>query len=193
VHASPNCNAHANGGHFAYWGDMALDKKERLAGAAAFQKMRELLRHFPIAVLFTVEDGVATARPLGIASNPDEFTGSVWFITDSRSRKVQAISRGASVSLVCENHEKGAYLYLMGSAAVVEDRERLRELYTPVQRTWFPDGPDDPHITLIRFDGEHADYWDGHASSARLALAFLKATVTGTPGVSGNAGTMNLK
>jgi len=81
----------------------------------------------------------------------------------------------------------------MGSATVVEDRERLRELYTPVQRTWFPDGPDDPNITLIRFDGEHADYWDGHASSVRLALAFLKATVTGNPGVSGNAGTMNLK
>ena len=155
--------------------------------------MRELLRHFPIAVMVTVEGGVTTARPLGLVGNPDEFTGAVWFITDARSRKVRAISSGASVSLVFENHEKGAYLYLTGRAVVIEDRARLRELYTPVQRTWFPDGPDDPNITVIRFDGEHADYWDGHASWVRLALAFVKATATGTPGASGNAGTMDLK
>ena len=75
---------------------------------------------------------------------------------------------------------------------MVEDPGKLKELYTPVQRTWFPDGPDDPNITLLRFDASAASYWDGHASMLRLAIAFAKSLVTGTPGASGNAGVADL-
>ena len=75
----------------------------------------------------------------------------------------------------------------------MEDRGRLKDLYTQVQRTWFPDGPDDPHITLVRFDAEHARRLLGRAR--RLASAesgVLKAMVTGTPGANGNAGIAEL-
>jgi len=171
---------------------MAIDDKELLHGAEARTKVRELLQGFSIAFMVTVEDGVATARPLGIVGDSTRFSGTLWFITDARSRKVRAITSGAPTSLIFENHEQGTYLYLTGHATIVEDRGRLKELYTPVQRTWFPDGPDDPHITLVRFDAEHADYWDGHGGWLRLSLAFLKAMVTGTPGASGNAGIAEL-
>lgn len=168
---------------------MALDQKTNLDGHQALEKVRALLEHFPVACMVTVRDGTATARPLGVVGNTSDFAGTLWFITDRRSRKVEAISAGASTSLVFENHQEGAYLYLTGRAAIVDDRAKLAQLYTEIQRTWFPDGLDDPNITLVRFDAEHADYWDGHASWLRLALAFARATLTGTPGASGNAGT----
>jgi general stress protein 26 len=94
--------------------------------------------------------------------------------------------------LLFQNDARGAYLHLQGRAVVVENRAQLEELYTPVQRTWFPDGPEDPHITLVRFDVEQGDYWDGHQSMLRLALAFAKSVVTGRPGASGNAGVVKL-
>ena len=47
---------------------------------------------------------------------------------------------------------------------------------------------DDPDITLVRFVADEASYWDSHDSYVRLAAAFAKSLVTGTPGKSGNAG-----
>ena len=45
---------------------------------------------------------------------------------------------------------------------------------------------------LVRFDADQGDYWDGHQSMLRLAFAFAKSVVTGTPGASGHAGVVKL-
>ena len=174
-------------------GTVAIDPKESLTGADALEKLRELLANFPIATMITVESqGAITARPIGVVGDHAAFDGQLWFITDRRSRKVQAINAGAATSLIFEDHDKGAYLHLTGRAGVVEDRARLETLYTPVQRTWFPDGLDDPHMTLIRFDADQGEFWDKHNGLIRLAAAFAKSLVTGTPGSSGNTGTAKL-
>jgi general stress protein 26 len=167
---------------------MAIDEKEIVTGEDALAKIRELLKQFPIAFMVTAQDNTIAARPIGVVGDHAAFDGSLWFITDRRSRKVQAIQSGATTALLFQNDRDGAYLHLTGQAVVVEDAQRLKELYTPVQRTWFPDGLDDPHMTLLRFDVSAGNYWDGHASMVRLAFAFAKSVITGRPGPSGNAG-----
>lgn len=171
---------------------MAIDEKDILHGEAAFEKVTELLANFPIAFMVTVADGTLTARPIGIVGDQGKFDGTLWFITDKRSRKVAAIETGALTTLLFQNDKAGAYLHLTGRAAVVENRARLEELYTTLQRTWFPKGLDDPDITLVKFDVEEGNYWDSHDSYLRLALAFAKSIVTGAPGKSGNAGIARL-
>ena len=171
---------------------MAIDEKELLTGETALLKLRELLSGFPIALMVTVDNHQVLARPIGIVGDHAAFDGTLWFITDNRSRKVKAIQAGALTSLLFQNDEKGAYLHLYGSAAIVEDKDKLAELYTEVQRTWFPDGLDDPNLVLVRFDAECGDYWDKHNGVMRLLGAFAKSIVTGTPGRSGNAGSAQL-
>ena len=171
---------------------MAIDKKEILSGDEAFQKVKELLAKFPIAFMVTIADGSFTARPIGIVGDQAKFDGTLWFITDKRSRKVAAIEKGAMTTLLFQNDKEGAYLHLTGRAAVVKDRARLEELYTTLQRTWFPKGLDDPDITLVKFEVEEGNYWDSHDSYIRLALAFARSIVTGEPGKSGNAGIARL-
>jgi general stress protein 26 len=171
---------------------MAIDEKDTLTGDAALEKLRSLLAEFPIAVMITVSDGQVAARPIGVVGDHAAFDGTLWFITDRRSRKVKAINDGCQTSLVFQDDARGAYLHLRGRARVVENPTMLKELYTPVQRTWFPDGPEDPDITLIRFDATEGDYWDGHQSMLRLAMAYAKSVVTGSPGSSGNAGIAKL-
>lgn len=171
---------------------MAIDKKEQLAGAEALEKIRGLLAELPIAFMVTVDGAEILSRPIGVVGDHAAFDGTLWFITDRRSRKVAALRKGATVFLLFQNDRVGTYLYLRGSARVVEDPKRLRDLYTPVQRTWFPEGLDDPNITLIRFDATEADYWDGHASMVRLAVAFAKSVLTGAPGESGDTGIADL-
>ena len=170
---------------------MALDEKELLTGDAALEKLRKLLAEFPIALMVTVSNGEVTARPIGIVGD-EEFDGSLWFITDKRSRKVAAIESGATTTLLFQNDKNGDYLQLTGRASVVDDRATLERLYTTLQRTWFPKGLDDPNITLVRFDADGGNYWDSHDSYVRLAVAFAKSIVSGEPGKSGNAGIARL-
>ena len=170
---------------------MALDEKELLTGDAALEKLRKLLAEFPIALMVTVSNGEVTARPIGIVGD-EEFDGSLWFITDKRSRKVAAIESGATTTLLFQNDKNGDYLQLTGRASVVDDRATLERLYTTLQRTWFPKGLDDPNITLVRFDADGGNYWDSHDRYVRLAVAFAKSIVSGEPGKSGNAGIARL-
>jgi general stress protein 26 len=171
---------------------MAIDEKDILRGEAALAKLRELLANFPIAFMVTAAAGSLTARPIGVVGDQAKFDGALWFITDKRSRKVAAIESGATTTLLFQNDEEGAYLHLTGRAAIVEDRAKLEELYTMLQRTWFPKGLDDPDITLVRFDADEGHYWDSHDSYVRLLAAFAKSIVTGEPGKSGNAGIAQL-
>jgi general stress protein 26 len=171
---------------------MAIDQKETLSGDEALAKIREMLKGFPIAFMVTATDDTLTARPIGVVGDHAAFDGSLWFITDKRSRKVKAINDGATTTLMFQNDKDGAYLHLSGHASVVDDRPKLEELYTTLQRTWFPLGVDDPNITLVRFDAEQGDYWDSHDSLVRLAFAFAKSVVTKRPGKSGNAGVATL-
>ena len=171
---------------------MAIDEKEILTGEDALAKLREMLKDFPIAFMVTVKGGEVTARPIGVVGDHAAFDGSLWFITDKRSRKVAAIEAGGITTLLFQNDTEGNYLQLTGHAAVIEDRAKLEELYTTLQRTWFPLGVDDPDITLVRFDAVEGNYWDKHDSLVRLAVAFAKSVVTRTPGKSGNAGVAKL-
>lgn len=171
---------------------MAIDDKEQLSGDAALKKLRELLEHFPIAFMVTIAGGRTHARPLGVTGKTEDFDGTLWFITDRRSHKIDEIADGAETTLIFQNDERGTYAHMRGHAAVVEDRARLASLYTTDQRTWFPDGLDDRNMTLVRFDVEEADYWDGHNSMVRKAMAFLKSVVTGKAGRDGNTGLARL-
>jgi general stress protein 26 len=172
---------------------MAIDEKEQLIGDAALTKLRELLADFPVAFMVTVSDGNVRARPVGVVGNREEFDGTLWFITDRRSHKVAEISDGAQTTLLFQNDKDGSYAHMRGRATIVEDREQLAALYTTIQRTWFPDGLEDADMTLIRFDVDDADYWDGHDSTVRTAVAFLKSIVTGQPGRDGNTGVARLR
>src|SRR6186997_1651248 len=136
---------------------MAIDEKEQLSGDAALTKLRELLAHFPIAFMVTISAGHAHARPIGVTGKSEEFDGTLWFITDRRSHKVEEIADGAETTLIFQNDERGTYAHMRGRATVVEDRQKLAELYTSDQRIWFPDGLDDPNMTLVRFDVSDAD------------------------------------
>ena len=46
---------------------------------------------------------------------------------------------------------------------------------------WFPKGPDDPAICLIRVGVESAEYWDAPAASWVYAYGYVKARLTGEP------------
>jgi len=167
---------------------------EHLAGDAAIAKVRALLPSFSAAMFVTKGVGGADLhmRPLALAGDPSVFGGTLWFLTDGRSRKIREMEQDPRVSLLFQNDRDGCYLQLDGTAAVVSDRAKIRELYTPIQRAWFPGGVDDPYLTLVRFDATNGSFWDDAGGVLRVLAAFTKSVVTGTPGKSARTGTMDI-
>jgi general stress protein 26 len=165
-----------------------------LHGDAALAKVRKLLSSFESAMLVTIalEHGDVHARPLGLLGKAADFDGTLWFFADTRSRKVQEIERDPRASLILQSDHDSRYLQLSGVARIEANRQKMEELYTARQRTWFPDGLADQHLTLIRFDAVHGSYWDSPGSVLQTLAAFTAAIVTHTPQETGRSGTLEV-
>ena len=169
-----------------------IEKDEHLEADEAIAKVRKLLPSFRAAMFVT---GVASgqelhSRPLALQGDPAVFGGALWFFADDRSPKVYELAVDTAVCLFFQNDEDTRYLQLNGTASLSKDRAKMRELYTPIVKTWFPEGIDDPHLVLIRFDSIGGSYWESPGGAWQLAAAFATAIVTGKPGKSGRSGTL---
>lgn len=59
------------------------------------------------------------------------------------------------------------------------DRQKIKELWKPVLKAWFPDGPEQADIALLKVQLKKAEYWDGPSSTIAQAVSFVSAIVTG--------------
>ena len=80
--------------------------------------------------------------------------------------------------IILSNVKKDAYFHLTGTAEIVKDDAMVEKLWTAFVKTWF-DGKDDPNLTLIRVDPEHAHYWDTKNGKIVSDLKILFSAVTG--------------
>jgi general stress protein 26 len=46
-----------------------------------------------------------------------------------------------------------------GTARVLEDAAKTKELFSPMAKAWFPGGPQDPDLQLVEVRIDEAEYW----------------------------------
>jgi general stress protein 26 len=146
--------------------------------AEAKDKLLSLLKDAHIGMMATTgPDGRMHARPMG--TNHVEFDGDLWFLTDRHSGKIDDIERDATVLVTYADTSEQHYISVTGRGEIVRDRETIKEQWFEAARTWFPKGPDDPEIALIKVHVENAEYWDSPSSTALYLYGYLKAVTTG--------------
>lgn len=140
-------------------------------------KVRDLLDAFDTAMVVSVGDRELRGRPLAIVEREDDAT--VWFVTGRDSEKVAEIEADPSVAVIMQAGTK--QLALAGRAAIVDEREKIDALWKESWRVWFPDGPEDPNIVLVRVKPTSAEYWDQRGlKGVRYLIEAAKAFVTKT-------------
>jgi general stress protein 26 len=140
-------------------------------------ELAELLADLRIAMLTTVgADGAFHCRPM--AMQEATFDGELWFFTAQSTHKVEEIRAHPGVSLAFVSSRESLYVSVTGQAEVVIDGARMRELWRPAYKAWFPQGLDDPDLALLRVRVERAEYWRSHAS-ATVVGGLIKAIATG--------------
>jgi general stress protein 26 len=141
-------------------------------------KLRELLNEFGVAMFVTrTPDGDLRGRPMALAdAEPD---GTLWFATDRHSGKVDELAADGHVAVTLQSATK--FISLSGTAAAVDDRAKLAQLWKVEWKVWFPGGKDDPDVVLLRVEGSKGEYWDNSGTSGlKYLIAAGKALVTGT-------------
>jgi general stress protein 26 len=140
-------------------------------------KVAELIKDMSVALLTsTSEDSALVMRPMSPLMI--DGSGAIWFFTDLRSAKVEQLRH---VNLSFSNEADSTYVSLSGHGEIHNDRTKIKQLWTPFAKPWFPDGPDSPDLALLRFAPDSAEYWDAPSSKMLRMFGMVASIVTSKP------------
>jgi general stress protein 26 len=144
-----------------------------------FAKLGQLIRDIGIALLTTVDrDGHFHTRP--VQTLQVEADQALWFFTDWSSSKVEELHRDMRVSVGYADPIRNMYVAVSGSGNLFRDSEKAKQLWSIEQRAYYPEGPEDERLALLRVQIERAEYWIAPGRTSYLVAA-VTAAVTGTP------------
>jgi general stress protein 26 len=145
----------------------------------------------PIGMLTTQTPGGGThSRPM-LTHDVDE-SGWLWFLTDRHSRKTWELGDNPRATIAFQSPKGDRFISVQGTAVVVRDPVKLRSLWNPTLRSWFPKGRHDPDIVLVAVQVDCVEYWLVPRSRAARVFGALKAIVTGVRHESGVHGMLDL-
>ncbi|HET7924043.1 MAG TPA: pyridoxamine 5'-phosphate oxidase family protein [Rhodanobacteraceae bacterium] len=120
------------------------------------EHLYDLLEGFETAMLVTrARDGRMHARPMVVAEMHAD--ADAYFVTSIDSPKVAEVYADADVLLTFQSAHQYAAIY--GRVNVVRERVLIDRLWKETWKIWFPRGPSDPAIALLRFDADRGELW----------------------------------
>jgi general stress protein 26 len=84
--------------------------------------------------------------------------GPLWIFTSKESDLAKAIGGGKPAHATFTGRKHDLFANITGRLAIDNDRAVIERLWNPFVAAWF-EGKDDPRLTLLRFDAEHAKIW----------------------------------
>jgi general stress protein 26 len=150
------------------------DNYEDLQGQEAVQKIKEMVDQADNCFFCTTVslDGSDEDRPMNVRQVDDE--GNLWFLSARGSRKNRELEANPAVKLYFQGSKHSDFMQLNGQATILRDREKIKELWSPLAKTWFTGGEDDPNITIIKVMPTEGYYWD---TKHNIAVAGIKMLI----------------
>ena len=147
-------------------------------GKEAIAKMKELIDHNKICMFTSNVDEVPLqTRPMTTQEVDEE--GNFWFFSARDSHKNHEVRNDSRVQLLFANTSESEYLTVYGRATIVDDRQKVEEMWSPLSKAWFQEGKDDPNLTLIKVKPENAYYWEPKQNKMVTLFKMAASAVTG--------------
>jgi general stress protein 26 len=147
--------------------------------SADYEKLREMIKEIDFCMLVTVdENNDLHSRPMSLNSEVDQ-EGNLWFFTSASSHKVTEVNRTPKCNVSFANPDDHRYVSITGTADLVTDKAKIKQLWKPELKIWFPKGTDDPDLALLRIAIEKAEYWDSPSSTVASVVSFVSAFIKG--------------
>jgi general stress protein 26 len=143
------------------------------------EQVWKLAKEIGICMLTTSTGGIMRARPMHALL--DRNDGCLWFITDQRGAKDQEIAADPDVCLAFADPGSNSYVSITGRAEISRDVAKAEELWSNEAQAWWPKGPSDPNVRVLRVVPDQAEFWDTRGNSVTVALKLTAARISGEP------------
>jgi general stress protein 26 len=142
-----------------------------------FDRVWDIIEDVAVCMVTTHAGGKMRSRPMHAIAERDE--GAIYFVTDTRGAKDAEIAAAPDVCLSFADIGDNTYLSITGRAAMIRDPEKAEELWSTEAQAWWPQGPQDPAVRVLRVTLEQAEYWDTRGNSIMVALKVMAARMSG--------------
>ena len=143
-----------------------------------FKKVYDLIGETKTIMLTTLnEDGALHSRPMNCQDMDEE--GNLWFFTSSPTGKTADIEVNRQVNMAYALPKDGSYVSIAGTAELVTDKEKIKELWKPILKAWFPEGIEQPDLALLKVKMDSAEFWDEPKGKMVEMFKVVKAAISG--------------
>jgi general stress protein 26 len=149
-----------------------------LMNKEAVKKMQEMFGDGN-SLMFASNLGTTPIDISPMSTQKVEDNGEVWFFSAKDSDRNSYIQKDSRVQLIYSDNSKSDYLSIYGEAEIVHDHAKAKELWTPMVKAWFQEGPEDPNLSLIKFTPSEGFYWDTKNGKMVAFAKILTSIVTG--------------
>ena len=145
-------------------------------------RLQELIEKAKFTMMATLtSDGSIRSRPMATQPIKHEERGVLWFFTGKDSHKVDELQANPHVNLGYIGDGQSLFISVTGTAELVLDHAKMKELWSEVLKAWFPQGLDDPNISLLKVSVSQAELWNSTSPKLVQLYGFAKAKLTGQP------------
>ena len=161
------------------WDVRSIAPEEKL------DRLYQLIEDIEVAMLTTRRrDGSLVSRPM--ATQRRSEGAHFWFVAEENSPKIAEVVLDPNVNLAYFKARTKEWVSVSGAARVSRDRSKIRELYEPTWKVWFPDmggakngGPDDPRIVLIGVEVRSAHFMKVDKPAPVVLFEYATSTARG--------------
>lgn len=126
-------------------------------------------------------DGSLHSHPLTMQNKALDETGVIWFFVNRKTEVGQRLRADGNVNLSFANPKDDTWVSISGTASVVEDLQKKKDLFdVPMDKAWFQ-GPEDPELELVAVRIDDAEYWNVKENKLLQLFKMTRAAATGHP------------
>ena len=123
-----------------------------------------------------------------MAAFADKNQNAIWFYTRKTSDLARDTGEGHAAMLCLMAKDMEFQACVAGELAEDKDRTKIAEFWNANVAAWFPEGKDDPELTLLKLTPEDAQVWIARGGPLNYAFQVAKANITHTTPDVGGAG-----
>ena len=143
--------------------------------AEVAEKLWKAIQHHKTGMLGVTGD-THHFQPMTAFAEPE--TNTIWFFSPAHSDLVDAADGGADAMFHFQSRE--VYACLDGRLSIDTDRARIDKFWNASVAAWYPEGKDDPNLTLLRLDSSDAAVWLIDGGLVKYVLEVVKANASKT-------------
>ncbi len=142
-------------------------------------KIQEVIKDVKFAMMSTVnKKGDIHAWPM-TTTETSIGAKEIWFIGDKTSDVVKDIQDNPKVGLTYATQDAKNYVSISGNAELSDDKDKLDELWSPMDSAFFDKGKEDEKVQLIKVVPHGAECWISGSSTVNMFKMAVAAVQEG--------------